>query len=394
MTVVLAVAAPARSEDQPTAPSRLFTLGGEASGSFSSAPDRGFFNDSAYGRSYGRDALRLGLLRLEARLQAGPHLALIGELRTENLDTPRLFALYARLRPFLRKELDLQVGRIPPVFGAFPRRRYGTDDPLIGYPLAYQYLTSLRPDAAPASAADVLRNRGAGWWPYYPVGGTARQTGLPLVNPLLWDTGVEVRIGRDPVELALAVTQGTLSSPRVRDNNDGKQVAGRLALRPTFGLVLGVSAARGEYLDRQLGAELPSSARDRTYRQTALGLDLEYSAGYWLLRAEAIRSAWDVPVLDAPRIESPLAATAVMLEARYTVAPGLYLAGRMDHLGFSGLTASDPVGWDAPVTRIEGGLGYKPTRRVLLKLSYQQNWRDGGRVRERGVLAGQVLLWF
>ena len=44
-------------------------------------------------------------------------------------------------------------GRIPPLFGAFGRRGYqGRDNPLIGYPLAYQYLTSLRPDAVPATA--------------------------------------------------------------------------------------------------------------------------------------------------------------------------------------------------------------------------------------------------
>ena len=37
-------------------------------------------------------------------------------------------------------------------FGAFARRTYANDNPLIGYPLAYQYLTSLRPDAVPATA--------------------------------------------------------------------------------------------------------------------------------------------------------------------------------------------------------------------------------------------------
>ena len=49
----------------------------------------------------------------------------------------------------------------PPSFGAFGRRAYNADNPLIGYPLAYQYLTSLRADAIPATADDLLRMRGA-----------------------------------------------------------------------------------------------------------------------------------------------------------------------------------------------------------------------------------------
>jgi hypothetical protein len=46
------------------------------------------------------------------------------------------------------------------------------------------------------------------------------------------------------------------------------------------------------------------------------------------------------------------------------------------------------------VTRVEVGAGYSPLRHVLLKASWQHNWRDGGRVRENDLVAGQVLLWF
>src|SRR5256886_9040457 len=53
---------------------------------------------------------------------------------------------------------DIQAGRVPPTFGAFARRAYVSDNFLIGYPLAYQYLTSLRPDAVPANADELLRS--------------------------------------------------------------------------------------------------------------------------------------------------------------------------------------------------------------------------------------------
>ena len=70
----------------------------------------------------------------------------------------------------------MQIGRIPPTFGAFTRRAYSRDNPLIGYPLAYQYLTSLRADAVPASADELLRMRGRGWLTEFSIGNRAACT--------------------------------------------------------------------------------------------------------------------------------------------------------------------------------------------------------------------------
>ena len=33
-------------------------------------------------------------------------------------------------------------------------------------------------------------------------------------------------------------------------------------------------------------------------------------------------------------------------------------------------------------------------REVLLKVAWQYNWRDGGRVRREGLVAAQVMVWF
>ena len=84
----------------------------------------------------------------------------LGEIRTENGDLPRIYALYARWTPWAGRRFDIQAGRVPPVFGAFARRTYPADNPLIGYPLAYQYLTSIRPDAVPATVGEILAMKG------------------------------------------------------------------------------------------------------------------------------------------------------------------------------------------------------------------------------------------
>ncbi len=112
------------------------------------------------------------------------------DVRSDNLEAPRVYALYLRLRPWAARELDLQAGLVPPVFGAFPRRRYASDNPLPSVPLAYQYLTNLREDAVPSRSEELVAQRGRGWLVRYPVGSPEPGPGLPLVNGERWDTGV------------------------------------------------------------------------------------------------------------------------------------------------------------------------------------------------------------
>jgi hypothetical protein len=51
--------------------------------------------------------------------------------------------------------------------------------------------------------------------------------------------------------------------------------------------------------------------------------------------------------------------------------------------------------WDAPVTRAEVGTGYSLQRNLLLKLAFQHNRRDGGRLeRVDNFGAAQLVFWF
>jgi hypothetical protein len=352
--------------------------------------DLGWFNYSDYEQS----SLRLFRLDLAAEARLASFASLLADVRSDNLNAPRFYALYLRVRPWAGREVDLQAGLVPPVFGSFPRRRYAYDNPLPSLPLAYQYLTDLREDAVPRRSEELVAQRGRGWQVRYPVGSPEAGPGVPLVNGDRWDAGVQLRIGREPLSLAVALTQGTLAYPLVHDDNGGKQLSARLAWKPSPALVAGLSGAAGEFLSREVEDALPEAARG-TYRQEALGLDVEWSAGYWILRAEAAWSRWRLPALDATRIEDPLDALGLYAEARYKLRPGVYLAGRVERMAFSELpTAIGPETWDAPVTRVEAGGGWAPWRHVLLKASWQHNWRDGGRVRENDLVAAQVALWF
>jgi len=380
--VLLLALSPWAAAAEPGAATARLALGGEAS--FSIAPeDEGYFNESAYGHSL----LRMVRLDLLASLRLGRGAELVADLRSENLDAPRFYALYLRVRPFADHELDLQAGRVPPVFGSFPRRRYAQDNPLVSWPLPWQYLTTLRPDALPAGADALLAVRGRGW--YVPYAGYGFAAGVPPASAARWDAGVEARYASGPLALAASLTQGTLASPRLEDDNDGKQVAARVAWTPTSGVELGASASRGEFLDRTL--PLPPGS----FEQRAAGLDAEVSRGRVVARAELLYSEWDLPRDGAPPIDRPLRLLGYYVEARWRVAPGWHVAGRFDRLDFGDVVGSAGAApWDAPVRRIEAGVGWVPWRHVLLKAVYQDNHREAGSVRTQRLAAAQAVLWF
>ncbi len=290
---------------------------------------------------------------------------------------------------------------MPPTFGAFARLTYANDNPLIGYPLAYQYLTSLRPDALPVSADELLRKRGLGWLVRYSLGDSAPAPGVPLVTAFRWDTGVQAHATTGMVNLTAAVTTGTLSNPLFNDDNDGRQIAGRVELRPVAGLIVGASAARGPFVGQSAARAAIGEARTDNLTQAAWGGDVEYSRDHYLLRWETIVSRWTLPVATPPPqqlpLDDPLSALSTSVEGRYKLRPDFYVAARFDHLGFSDITGAtagtEP--WDAPVTRIEVGGGYSIQRNLLLKLSLQRNTRDGGVLLRAATLgAMQLVFWF
>ena len=266
---------------------------------------------------------------------------------------------------------------------------------LIGYPLAYQSLTSLRQDALPWNADELLRMRARGWLSSYSIGDPAPAAGVPLVTAFRWDTGIQLHAASGIVDGTIAVTTGTVSNPRLTDDNSGPQVAGRLSARPVTGLVLGASAARGPFVSSTAARGAVGDGHDRSFTQTALGADIEYSRDYYLVRAETIWSEWRLPGVGTPVINTPLRALSTYVEGRYKIRPGLYVAARADHLGFSDVVGSaGPQSWDAPVTRIEAGGGYSLQRNLVLKISVQRNTRDGGRVTNATLTSAQVVYWF
>ena len=353
--------------------------------------DPGFFNYTSYEFSTLRN-LRMGV---SAELRANDHVQLLTEVRLDQGRVLEAYGLFVRVRPWPARRFDIQLGRIPPTFGAMTRTVYGSSNMLIGQPLAYQYLLSLRSDALPATNDDLLRMRGRGWLSNFPVGNTAAAPGLPIVNTSRWDTGVQAHGITGKLEWTGSVSAGSLSDPRFRDNNSGRHYAGRVVGRPTAALAFGASASRGAWLNRNIDDAIAGINSGDRSRQIAYGGDAEFSAGPVLIRGEAIRSTWTLPPIATLRLTEPLVATSVLVEGRYKIAPGLYVAARGDCVDFSRISgAQGPSTWEARTWRVESGVGYSVTRNIQLKGSWQRNDRNGGRIRRDSIFSGQVLYWF
>jgi hypothetical protein len=367
------------------------SVGGEMAVNLAPSDTTGYFNYT----DYHHDVLRRVRLSLQGELRVSPTLAVVAEVRSDDGVDVTAPAFYLRWRPAGTRGLSIAWGRVPPVIGAYPRRAYSVDNAVIGEPLAYQYLTSLRPDALPATPDDLLHMRSRGWAPRFPIGSATHAVGLPLVSASQWDTGVEANWRRGWIDAAAVLSEGAPSAPVVHDTNSGQMVSGRVAARFPVGLTVGLSAGRGQWLTDSVLALTPAGRRTPS-AQSVVGTDAEYGLGPWLVRGEWLRSVFDIPMVGISNSNVDLSAWSGFIETRYRFLPRWSIGLRTERLTFSRIESSSGamIPWDAPVSRIEGALGFRATRHFELRAGWQEDWRCGGHIRKQGFPAIGGALWF
>ncbi len=302
------------------------TLGGDATATVSPPDSDAFFNFT----NYDQNALRSVQVRLVGEWRFSSSVSFLGELRAENGDGVDGAAWYLRWHPWAAKAFDVQVGRIPPVIGLFAREPYGRDNLLIGAPLAYQYLVALRPDALPASADDLIRMRARGWEPSFPIGSSATAPGIPIASAFSWDTGAEAHWHVGRADLAGAVTRGSVSRAPARpqaDVNGGATWSGRVAVAGPGGLTVGVSGARGPWIESST-LSLQPATQHASDTETFVGADIEFGWGRWLVRGEELRSVFDMPLVEADNSGARLAAWSADAHSRDPLSRCRTRAGR------------------------------------------------------------------
>ena len=238
--------------------------------------------------------------------------------------------------------------------------------------------------------------RGRGWQPSYPIGSLALSTGVPLVAGSRWDTGVEGTWTSRWLDLSGAATQGAPAVPVVRDTNHDRMWSGRVAAHVPGSVTIGVSGARAGWLsDRVL--DLTPDGRRTPHTQTLAGADTEFGVGRWLVRAEWLRSGFDLPIVNAPVPRHHLTAQAGFVEGRYRLHPRMQIGVRAGRLAFSRVTdprTGETATWDADVTRVEVAFGLRLSRNLEVRAGWQENRRQSDRGARRGLPIAGLLYWF
>jgi hypothetical protein len=233
------------------------------------------------------------------------------------LDVLQAFVGYERF--WGKNYVGLRAGELSTAFGQFALRYDDGDNPLIDVPLTSGY--------------------------YYKP---ATTLGL---------TGAQVDLTLNKVDLRL---QASTSSPGNRrspfDNDQYLNWTAGAGYTIVQGFRVGVSAYRGPYLHRGHRFYLPGERNPIDLPSTGLGIDLQFARGHWNFSAELQRFQRAYSVF--PTFEQ----WGGYGEVKYAFHPRWFVAGRYGHLS----------GGPPPRQNVvEVGVGFRPNRRQIVKLSYQ-----------------------
>lgn len=303
------------------------------------------------------------------------------------------YGLSAIYQPERMKYLNFEVGKFLAPFGSFLGRRWASENALISFPLMYEYTTALSAFVLPANTSALLRARGHGGSSSYDPrlsSNTAASpqirywnvpesgNGLRIISREVYLTGAQLFGVAGSFRYYAGATNGALSNPADVNNTNGLQLHGRAVFSPIVGLDVGSSAFWGAYLDKSATNSVldPLGKTAENFRQTVLGVDLNYSRGHFQLFSELIFNRWESPV-----IEDHLDARALYLEGKYTCLTRFFVAGRFSLIDFSNVEDAEDVdadtklseSWEFDIHQWEVGVGFRINRNALIKIAGQFN---------------------
>jgi hypothetical protein len=269
-----------------------------------------------------------------------------------------------------------KVGQLASAFGAFPLHYDDAENPLLDQPLSYQWPLTLRNDQLPCGVADLLsqyygyvQNSCGGAW-----GGP--NNGLTPVT-LYGLPGVEAEVASHRVDGRIQVTSSSPSDP-LSLSHTGQYAQWVLGGGYTIwqGFRVGMSGFRGPYLAPDAAPALPPGTTVRSFPASGVGLDVQWAAGHWSASGEWQRFQYDLPSFTrAPSVISTYG------EAKRTLTPRLYIAGRAGWLkpdGATDVTGASTSQFAPWIQSYELGAGWWLNRHQLLKASYEwlrmQDW--------------------
>lgn len=235
--------------------------------------------------------------------------------------------------------LLVRAGQMSTAFGSFLLRYDDANNPLVDFPLQYGYYY------APISIEGVAAAQ---------VDGTRGK----------WDGRVQF-------------ANSSPANPRsVFARDQYGNWAGGGGYTVSQGFRVGVSGYHGPYLARNYPYFFPGEANPNTLPAHGLGVDADWAHGHTSLYSEVQRFV--MPYKAIPTFRE----TAGYAEIKQVLSPRWYVAGRYD------LTSTDSSG---RTHAVEVAGGFRPGRRTLLKLDYEERL-SGGRFGGAGHYVGIQLI--
>ena len=283
-----------------------------------------------------------------------------------------LFAI--RFADLASTGLNLEAGEIELPFGNLGERRFPRSNPFYSLPLTHEHVTTLR-----SSDYSLWPST-----PYFAIAGD----GVRILDQGLYDLGVKLYGGAGMFDFWFALMNGMVSAtstystgygPSGLNTNNRMGIIGRLAMTPLTGLTLGGSYAAGPFLKEGVAYNPGGGYDPSDIDQNIVEADLDFSLEHAALYAELFYNVWTFN----EAIGSDLKAFGYSVEGSYAPRPRFLIALRAGGLRFNDVSVDTYNGtsfiqryegpWDHDVFRLEGALGYRLERSVLVKLVYQWN---------------------
>lgn len=300
-----------------------------------------------------------------------------------------------RIRPWLNRRFDLQLGKFPTVVGNWVERHDSWDNPFVSAPLPYENLTAIWDTVAARSLSTLLV-----WAHLSPgvPGNVSYDDKLPRI-PVIWGpsyaSGAALAGTAGKVDYAFELKNAAPSSrPQAWDVSQTQwqhpTVSGRLGYRPDERWNLGFSASVGSYLRPAAEPTVAPGYNLDQYREILLGQDLGFAWHHFQLWAELFEVRFAIPRVGHADTVS------YYFEGKYKFTPQFFGALRWNQQLFGTLrdSAGNPTPWGQDIWRIDIGPGYRFTAHTQLKLQYSLQHEAHAPAEIQRTIAGQFTVRF
>ncbi len=278
------------------------------------------------------------------------------------------------IQPIKNSDFTIQVGRMIIPFGYNHKKFLSSDNPFANLPLA--------------SSRNLRVDNTFGYVPAGPLNYNA-VAGQSIIFQRRYTQGISFQgtYGDDQlVDYNIALTNSPASG--YSEVGQGSvSLIGRVVLKPVIWAKVGASFSYGAYLNREntINEVIPDDQFNQ-FKQTAYAVDVNLNYSYFEFSAQYLRNEWTAPYIFIllPQNEinyepiEGLGNTHWLAETKINLPfwVGAYIAARYEQLNFDNVllpivNINEERPWSPATERVELVVGYKITRDIIAKMSYQ-----------------------